>query len=79
VTRLTPADVDAWLEAAQRHGLAPSTIHTTLSVVRRFCTFLQEQPFPLSLQAQCSRGQLHWPFVNLDATIPPDVNVLLFS
>src|SRR5438105_9193403 len=42
VTRLTPADVDAWLEAAQRHGLAPSTIHTTLSVVRRFCTFLQE-------------------------------------
>jgi integrase/recombinase XerD len=42
VTRLTPADVDAWLEAAQRHGLAPSTIHTMLSVVRRFCTFLQE-------------------------------------
>jgi site-specific recombinase XerC len=42
VTRLTPADVDAWLETAQRHGLAPSTIHTTLSVVRRFCTFLQE-------------------------------------
>jgi integrase/recombinase XerD len=42
VTRLTPADIDAWLEAAQRHGLAPSTIHTTLSVVRRFCTFLQE-------------------------------------
>src|SRR6266568_6904014 len=24
VTRLTPADVDAWLAAAQRHGLAPS-------------------------------------------------------
>ena len=42
VTRLTPADVDAWLAAAQRHGLAPSTIHTTLSVVRRCCTFLQE-------------------------------------
>ena len=37
------------------------------------------QPFPLSLQAQCSRGQLHWPFVNLDAKIPPDVNVLIFS
>ena len=42
VTRLTPADVDAWLEAAQRNGLAPSTIHSLLSVVRRFCTFLQE-------------------------------------
>ena len=40
---------------------------------------LQTQPFPLSLQAQCSRGQLHWPFVNLDAKIPPDVNVLIFS
>jgi hypothetical protein len=35
--------------------------------------------FPLSLQAQCSRGQLHWPFVSLDAKIPPDVNVLIFS
>jgi site-specific recombinase XerC len=42
VTRLTPADVDAWLQAAQRKGLAPSTLHTTLGVVRRFCTFLQE-------------------------------------
>jgi len=43
MTRLTPADVDAWLQTAQRHGLAPSTLHSTLSVVRRFCTFLQEQ------------------------------------
>src|SRR5712691_4290176 len=43
VTRLTPADVDAWLQAAQRKGLAPSTLHTMLGVVRRFCTFLQEQ------------------------------------
>jgi len=38
-----------------------------------------DQPFPSSLQAQCSRGQRHWPFVNLDAKIPPDVNVLIFS
>src|SRR5215475_12293833 len=38
-----------------------------------------QQPFPLSLQAQCSRGQLHWPCVNLDAKIPPDVHVLIFS
>jgi site-specific recombinase XerD len=43
VTRLTPVDIDAWLQRAQRQGLAPSTIHATLSVVRRFCTFLQEQ------------------------------------
>src|SRR2546428_283643 len=43
VTRLPPADVDAWLQAAQRTGLAPSTLHSLLSVVRRFCTFLQEQ------------------------------------
>jgi integrase/recombinase XerD len=43
VTRLTPTDVDAWLQSAQRQGLAPSTMHATLSVVRRFCTFLQEQ------------------------------------
>jgi hypothetical protein len=38
-----------------------------------------QQPFPLSLQAQCSQGQRHWPFVNLDAKIPPDVHVLIFS
>src|SRR5574341_116366 len=43
ITRLTPADVDAWLQTAQRKGLAPSTLHSLLSVVRRFCTFLQEQ------------------------------------
>jgi integrase/recombinase XerD len=43
ITRLTPADVDAWLQMAQRQGLAPSTLHNLLSVVRRFCTFLQEQ------------------------------------
>jgi site-specific recombinase XerD len=43
VTRLTPGDGDAWLQRAQRQGLAPSTMHATRSVVRRFCTFLQEQ------------------------------------
>jgi len=40
ITRLTPADVDAWLQTAQRKGLAPSTLHSLLSIVRRFCTFL---------------------------------------
>src|SRR5262245_51835033 len=43
INRLTPADVDCWLQTAQRKGLAPSTLHNLLSVVRRFCTFLQEQ------------------------------------
>jgi site-specific recombinase XerC len=42
-TRLTHVDVDAWLQSAQRQGLAPATSHSTLSVVRRFCTFLQAQ------------------------------------
>jgi hypothetical protein len=37
------------------------------------------QPFPLSLQAQGSLGQLYWPFVNIDAKIPPDVNDVMFS
>src|SRR4029450_12757720 len=40
VTRLTPADVDAWLEAAQRKGLAASTLHSLPSGGLRFCTFL---------------------------------------
>jgi hypothetical protein len=48
-----------------------------LLMVLWYC--VRKQPFPLSLQAQCSRGQLHWPFVNLDAKISPDVNVLIFS
>lgn len=42
VTRLTPVDIETWLQSAQRQGLAPSTIHATLRVVRRFCPFLQE-------------------------------------
>jgi hypothetical protein len=37
------------------------------------------QQFPLSLQAQYSLGQLHWPFVNLNAKIPPDLNDLMAS
>jgi hypothetical protein len=35
---------------------------------------LGKQQFPLSLQAQYSLGELHWPFVNIDAKIPPDWN-----
>ena len=34
----------------------------------------REQQFPLRLQAQYSLGELHWPFVNIDAKIPPDWN-----
>jgi hypothetical protein len=37
------------------------------------------QQFPLSLQAQGSLGQLPWPFVNLDAKIPPALNDVMFS
>jgi hypothetical protein len=38
-----------------------------------------DQQFPLSLQAQCSRCRLTWPFVNIDAKIPPDLNDVMFS
>ena len=54
-------------------------IHTNNCCMLPLTNDGNKQPFPLSLQAQCSRGQLHWPFVNLDAKIPPDVNVLRFS
>src|SRR6266511_1885143 len=36
----TPDDVDAWLHAAHRQGLAPSTINHLLTVLHRFFTFL---------------------------------------
>ena len=37
------------------------------------------QQFPLPLQTQCSLGQLLWPFVNLNAIIPPDLKDVMFS
>ena len=40
---------------------------------------LDRQQFPLGLQAQYSLGELHWPFVNIDAKILPDVNDVMFS
>jgi DDE_Tnp_1-associated len=64
------------LRGSQKQG-APG-VHLLSALAHRVGLPLA-QPFPLSLQAQCSRGQLHWPFVNLDAKIPPDVNVLIFS
>ena len=39
----------------------------------------KSQQFPLPLQTQCSLGQLLWPFVNLNAIIPPDLKDVMFS
>jgi len=48
----TPDEVDAWLHAAHRQGLAPSTSNHLLTVRHRFFPFLQEPgtipPSPLS-------------------------------
>jgi site-specific recombinase XerD len=43
LAQTTPDDVDAWLHATHRQGLAPSTINHFLTVLHRFFTFLQEQ------------------------------------
>lgn len=40
---LTPEDIDAWIDAASKHGLAPSTITGRLRLWRRFLEFLMEQ------------------------------------
>ena len=53
-----------------------SQIRSTPSGCERCC---KEAAIPAEPAAQCSRGQLHWPFVNLDAKISPDVHVLIFS
>src|SRR5467141_815186 len=43
LTQTTVTDVDAWLEAAFRHPLAPSTVATRLRVLQGFFAFLHEQ------------------------------------
>ena len=43
LTQTTPTDVDAWIEAAFRHQLAPSTVATRLRVLQGFFTFLRDQ------------------------------------
>jgi site-specific recombinase XerD len=43
LTATTAADVEAWLLAAHRKGLAPSTINHLLSVMHRFFGFLHER------------------------------------
>ena len=40
LTQTTATDVDAWIEAAFRHPLAPSTVATRLRVLQGFFTFL---------------------------------------
>ena len=35
VTRTTAVDIDAWLDAAHHHGLAPSTINNILNALHR--------------------------------------------
>src|SRR6266446_268820 len=43
LTQTTATDVDAWIEAAFRHTLAPSTVATRLRVLQGFFAFLQDQ------------------------------------
>jgi site-specific recombinase XerD len=43
LTQTTAMDVDAWIKAAFRHPLAPSTVATRLRVLQGFFAFLHEQ------------------------------------
>src|SRR5687768_11822100 len=35
VTHATPVDIDVWLDAAHRHGFAPSTLNNILNALHR--------------------------------------------
>lgn len=54
----TADDIDAWLQAAHRKGLAPSTINHLLSVLHRFFTLLQAQGRPLQQPIHWRRHQV---------------------
>ena len=43
LTTTTPHDIDRFVEAVQRRGLSPSTINTTLSLIKEFFDFLREE------------------------------------
>ena len=57
----TPNDLDAWLHAAHRKGLAPSTLTHLLSVLHRFFPFLQAQGRPLQQPIHWRRHQVRVP------------------
>jgi integrase/recombinase XerD len=57
-TQVTPDDIDAWLEAAHHHGLAPSTLNNILNVLHRFFAFLQEQGYLARLPINRRRHQV---------------------
>jgi hypothetical protein len=59
-------------QIAQYYQISRTFLYQLLLLVNLQLETLFSQQFPLSLQAQCSSGELHWPFVNFDATIPPD-------
>jgi len=54
----TADDIDVWLQAAHRKGLAPSTINHLLSVLHRFFTFLQAQGRSLQRPTHWRRHQV---------------------
>jgi site-specific recombinase XerD len=53
LTRTTPEDVDAWLQAAYAKGLAPSTINNIVGALHRFFAFLHEQ-------GKMPQQPIHW-------------------
>jgi site-specific recombinase XerD len=57
-TRTTSDDIDAWLDAAHHHGLAPSTLNNILNALHRFFAFLQEQGYLTRLPINRRRHQV---------------------
>jgi site-specific recombinase XerD len=58
LTATTPADVEGWLLAAHRKGLAPSTINHLLSVMHRFFGFLHERGLVIQQPIHWRRHQV---------------------
>ena len=61
LTHVTPDDIDAWLDAAEKKGYAPSTRYNRVKGVKRFYDFLIDQGHSLDQPVRPRRHQINVP------------------
>ena len=77
LTRVTPDDIDAWLDAAETKGYAPSTRDNRVKEVKRFYAFLIDQGHLVDQPVRPHRHQIIVP-QRLPKPMPDDDLVTFF-